>query len=207
MCRNRVLPTPITQQSILALNAVLVEAPESLTTTFNDETLDIICQGLKTPVSTHPSLRSTHLTTRQQAAINENATLAAGKYLLSPSIARTYDSTRTLFEALAAAIPPGNPPALRRLALVVVRTVARAQSTEPQQLVRAHLPLLAPPIFEGVRDAAIPVKLAAEAAFLAAFEVVEEEGAVFEKYIVGQGGQGLGVWGRWIWGRGRSGSD
>src|ERR1700744_1595669 len=62
MCRNRVLPTPITQQSILALNAILVEAPESLTTTFNDETLDIICQGLKTPVSTHPSLRSTHPT-------------------------------------------------------------------------------------------------------------------------------------------------
>ncbi len=31
----------------------------------------------------------------------------------------------------------------------------------------------------------IPVKLAAEAAFLSLFDVVEEEGKVFEKYLAG----------------------
>jgi hypothetical protein len=72
-----------------------------------------------------------------------------------------------------------------------VRTAARAQGDQPQQLVRAHLALLAPPVFEGVRDAAIPVKLAAEAAFLAAFAVADEEGAVFDKYLAGHGGQAL----------------
>jgi len=33
----------------------------------------------------------------------------------------------------------------------------------------------------------IPVKLAAEAAFLAIFDVVEEESAVFDKYLAGPG--------------------
>jgi hypothetical protein len=37
----------------------------------------------------------------------------------------------------------------------------------------------------------IPVKLAAEAAFLAIFSVVEEDGAVFEKYIAGSGASSL----------------
>ena len=69
----------------------------------------------------------------------------------------------------------------------MVRTVAR-QSNE---LVRPHLALLAPPVCEGVRDAAIPVKLAAEAAFLAAFAVADEGGAVFDRYLAGQAGQGL----------------
>jgi hypothetical protein len=57
--------------------------------------------------------------------------------------------------------------------------------------VRPHLALLAPAVFEGVRDAAIPVKLAAEAAFLAAFAVADEGGAVFDRYLAGPAGQGL----------------
>jgi hypothetical protein len=186
--KNHVLPTPITQQSILALNAVLVEAPESLTETFNEETLDVICQGMKTPVRPTPPFPPPFSQPPQQAAISENATLAAGKYLLSPAITHSYESTRTLFETLATIIPPGTPPSLRRLALVVARTAARAHN---EQLVRPHLALLAPAIFEGVRDAAIPVKLAAEAAFLAAFAVVDEEGAVFERYLAGAPGQAL----------------
>lgn len=50
-------------------------------------------------------------------------------------------------------------------------------------LVRPHLSLLAPPIFASVRDMVIPVKLAAEAAFVALFNVMDEEGRVFDKWI------------------------
>lgn len=182
------LTTPITQQSILALNAVLVEAPESLTEAFNEETIGVICQGIKTPVGSRPPLAFFPLTPGQQAVTSENATLAAGKYLLSPSITRTYETSKTLFDALAAVIPPGNPPGIRRLALVVVRTAARRANS---QLVRPHLALLAPPVFDGVRDAVIPVKLAAEAAFLALFAVADEDGAVFDKYLAGPAGAGL----------------
>lgn len=50
-------------------------------------------------------------------------------------------------------------------------------------LVKPHLTLLAPPVFASVRDPVIPVKLAAEAAFMALFCVVDEESVVFDKYI------------------------
>jgi hypothetical protein len=53
-------------------------------------------------------------------------------------------------------------------------------------LVRPHLPLLALPLFASVRDPVIPVKLAAEAAFMALFDVVDEESKVFDKYIASQ---------------------
>jgi hypothetical protein len=46
--------------------------------------------------------------------------------------------------------------------------------------------LFAPPVFASVRDPVIPVKLAAEAAFLALFNVVEEEGRIFDNYIASQ---------------------
>lgn len=55
------------------------------------------------------------------------------------------------------------------------------------ELIKPHLPLLAPSIFASVRDPVIPVKLAAEAAFLALFSVVEEESRVFDKYLQKEG--------------------
>lgn len=54
------------------------------------------------------------------------------------------------------------------------------------ELVRPHLPLLAPPVFASVRDMIIPIKLAAEAAFMALFNVVEDESKVFDKYLASQ---------------------
>jgi hypothetical protein len=73
----------------------------------------------------------------------------------------------------------------RRLGLVVIRTVSRFH----QELTRPHLGLLAPHVFTCVRDLVIPVKLAAEAAFLALFSVVDSEGAIFEKYMAGPGAE------------------
>lgn len=109
--------------------------------------------------------------------------LAAGKYLLTETSNKAFDTTKPIFEALAPVIQPGSPTDTRRLALVVVRTVCR----ENNDIVRPHLALLAPQIFAGVRDPVIPVKLSAEAAFLAIFSVVEEESSVFEKYMAGAG--------------------
>lgn len=109
--------------------------------------------------------------------------LAAGKYLLTESSNKSFETTKTIFEAVAPVMQPGNPVDIRRLALVVVRTVSR----ERNELVRPHLGLVAPPIFASVRDPVIPVKLSAEAAFLAIFSAVEEESAVFDKYMAGPG--------------------
>jgi hypothetical protein len=54
------------------------------------------------------------------------------------------------------------------------------------ETIRPHLPLLAVPVFASVRDPVIPVKLAAEAAFMALFNVVDDESKVFDKYIASQ---------------------
>ena len=121
-----------------------------------------------------------------QTFISDNCVLAAGKYLLTPQKSPDLNSSKPVIEALAAAIAPGNPIDARRLSLVVIRTVSR---TNPD-LLTTHLPLLAPPVFASVRDPVIPVKLAAEAAFLSLFSVVESESEVFDQYIADAVGGG-----------------
>jgi hypothetical protein len=123
------------------------------------------------------------LTPFKQPFIADNCVLAAGKYLLTESSNKSFDTIKPLFEALAPVIQPGSPTDTRRLSLVVIRTVSR----ENNDIVRPHLALLAPPIFASVRDPVIPVKLSAEAAFLAIFSVVEEEATVFDKYMAAAG--------------------
>ncbi|OQO11515.1 hypothetical protein B0A48_03242 [Cryoendolithus antarcticus] len=172
LIKSRVVTNHFTKSSVLALNAVLVESPETLTTgSFADITPTVLVQGI---TSSNPFTAS-------------NCVLAAGKWLLSPATEKSYDSTKPLFDALAQVIAPGAPVDTRRLALVVVRTVARNEN----DLVRPHLATLAPPIFASVRDMVIPVKLSAEAAFLAIFNVVDEESEVFDKYMAGPAGQAL----------------
>lgn len=117
-----------------------------------------------------------------QTFISDNCVLAAGKYLLSETRSNDFETIKPLFQSLARFIAPGNPADTRRLSLVVVRTVTRHH----MELIRPHLPLLAPPVFASVRDMIIPIKLAAEAAFMALFNVVEDESKVFDKYITSQ---------------------
>lgn len=115
--------------------------------------------------------------------MSDNSVLAAGKYILAESENKNFESTKTVFHSLASVIPAGHPADTRRLALVVLRTISRLHP----EYTRPHLAQLVPPIFSSVRDPTIPVKLAAEAAFLAIFDVVESESAVFDKYMAGPG--------------------
>ncbi|KAG9242001.1 60S ribosomal protein-like protein L19 [Calycina marina] len=167
LIKNRVVTTHFSPASVLALNAVLLESPTSLTEGFfADDLPGAICQGMgnKSPF------------------ISDNCVLAAGKYLLTDTRSTDFEDIKPFFETLATLIAPGHPVDTRRLALVVIRTACRHH----MNLVRPHLPLLAIPIFASVRDPVIPVKLAAEAAFLALFNVVENESKVFDKYIAAQ---------------------
>jgi hypothetical protein len=124
-----------------------------------------------------------HMLMREQPFIADNSVLAAGKYILAEGEGKNFETTKPVFEALAPVIPPGKPVDTRRLTLVVIRTISRLHP----ELIRPHLPLLAPPIFSSVRDTVIPVKLAAEAAFLSIFSVVDSESGVFDKYMAGPG--------------------
>ncbi|KAL8930443.1 MAG: hypothetical protein Q9208_000627 [Pyrenodesmia sp. 3 TL-2023] len=122
------------------------------------------------------------LLTLDQVSIADNSVLAAGKYLLAGKDDFSSEHTDRIIEALASVISPGNPVDTRRLSLVVIRTVSRSHEN-----IRRHLHTLAPPIFASVRDPVIPVKLAAEAAFLDIFSVVEHEGKAFDQYMAGAG--------------------
>ncbi|KAI1181959.1 armadillo-type protein [Nemania serpens] len=167
LIRTRVAPTVFNSSSVLALNAALVESTETLLSSpVGDDLPELLCRGMS----------------NKNLFVADNTILATGKYLSSDS-AKSFETTKPIFSTLGAIIGPGNPSDSRRLALVVVRTVSRAN----MELVRPHLAALAPSVFASVRDPVIPVKLAAEATFVELFGVVDEETAVFDRYMSGPG--------------------
>ncbi|KAI0526721.1 armadillo-type protein [Xylaria bambusicola] len=171
LIRNRIAPTHFNSSSVLALNAVFAESAQTLLESPAGEDLpELLCQGMS----------------NKNLFVADNTILATGKYLLSDS-SKSFETTKPIFSTLAAIIGPGNPSDSRRLALVVVRTVSRAN----MELVRPHLSVLAPPVFASVRDPVIPVKLAAEATFVELFSVVDEETSVFDRYMSSGGGSEL----------------
>ena len=172
--------------SVLNLNSVLLESPAILIESYAQETAGAICQGIRNKnVSISNPLTTEHALRWLQTFISDNSVLAAGKYLLVPKRSSNYEQSKSIIEALASAMGPGAPPNTRRLALVVIRTVSR----KVFELISSTLATLVPPIFASVRDPVIPVKLAAEAAFLSIFSVTESESEVFDRYMVEAGGE------------------
>ena len=167
LIRNRVITQPPTESSVLALNAVLLESATSLTQDYLSETRSALCQGI----------------TARSTFVQQNCVLAGGKFLLADKMSDESEAGAPVLSALANAIKPGGDIDTRRLALVVARTVARKHPLT----IRPYLAEFASPIFASVRDPVIPVKLAAEAAFLELFAVVESESAVFDEYMAGAG--------------------
>lgn len=169
--------------SALNLNSVLLESPITLTDNYAQETPAVICQGIRNKsVSMVLHCESTSLS-RFQIFISDNCVLAAGKYLLIEKKSSNPESLKGVIETLAAILTPESPIDTKRLALVVIRTVSRTNN----DLVTSTLSTLAPAIFASVRSPVIPVKLAAEAAFLSLFSVVDRETEMFDEYMAGAG--------------------
>ncbi|KAK8057620.1 eIF-2-alpha kinase activator GCN1 [Apiospora saccharicola] len=170
LLKSRVATTHFTNASVLAMNAVFVESPQILLDSpLAEDVPEILSQGMS----------------NKNLFVADNCILATGKYLMSHT--PSFEQAKPIFSTLATIIAPGNPTDSRRLALVIIRTISRTNV----DLVRPHLPLLAGPVFASVRDPVIPVKLAAEAAFIELFSVSEEEGRVFEKFVQSPAGQEL----------------
>ncbi|KAK6822715.1 hypothetical protein PG990_015160 [Apiospora arundinis] len=170
LLKSRVATTHFTNSSVLAINAVFVESPQILLDSpLAEDVPEILSQGMS----------------NKNLFVADNCILATGKYLMSHT--PSFEQAKPIFSTLAAIIAPGNPTDSRRLALVIIRTISRTNV----DLVRPHLALLAGPVFASVRDPVIPVKLAAEAAFIELFSVSEEEGRVFEKFVQSPAGQEL----------------
>lgn len=169
LIKNRVMTTHFSNASVLALNSVLLESPQALTeSNFAEDLPALLVKGM---ASKHPF-------------IADNFVLAAGKYLLTDS-PKGFEAAKSIFDQLARIMQPENPVDTRRLALVVVRTACRLD----MDMVKPHVSTLAPSIFVCAKGGIIPVKLAAEQAFLALFDIVESESEVFDKYIAGPGNE------------------
>ncbi|KAF3922117.1 hypothetical protein ABW20_dc0110612 [Dactylellina cionopaga] len=171
--KTQALTTHFSKYSILALNAILLDAGNAIVEGgFSDDVVRVICRGLAD----------------RDPYISDNSALAAGKFLLSDDIHKSFEASKTLFENLATTIkaPTSNSTDSKRLSLVVLRTVSRLH----YEMVKPHLAVLAPIVFSNVRDPIIPVKLSAEQAFLSIFRTVDEGDGIFEKYITTvEGGQ------------------
>jgi len=164
---DRAVQTPLDNISILALNAVLKYAPTAITeTSYCDGLPGQLVKGIE----------------HKDPFVADNAILAAGKFLLLLSNSEDkFQAEKTIYEALSKAIVPGKPADGRRLALLVVKVLAHANINH----VKPHLKALATPIFSSIRDTIIPVKLAAEAAWMEIFEATEGS-EVFDSWIAAQ---------------------
>lgn len=167
LIRSRVLVQPSTSASILGLNSILLESASTLVDDYAEETQQALVAGIS----------------GKNIFVQQNSVLGAGKYLLSDGVVSDSEAVQPLFEALSNVVAPGGDIDSRRLALVVIRTVARHHGEQ----VREFLSFMVPPVFSSVRDPVIPVKLAAEAAFLELFGVVDEDSAIYDKYMAGPG--------------------
>lgn len=168
--------------AILALNAFLRDAPSHI---FQPYIIDKIVQFIIGAMSA------------RSAYYAENGTIAAGKLLLlqgdmkSP-FSKTQSDYQFIIEpetvslviaelARSAQSPVSSSNDQKRLALVIIRTLARHKYNE---IIAPHLDTLAPAVFAGLRDRIIPIKLASEKAYLAIFKLVDEQGMdSFERWF------------------------
>ena len=125
----------------------------------------------------------TSLTDTTKPFIQEQSILAAGKLLILEEYQCELEMLQDILQNLALSAQIGRPTDTRRISLVVIRTVARKKPS----YTLPNLKILIPAVFSSVRDMVIPIKLAAEAAFLELFQVAEEDTAVLESYLSGPG--------------------
>lgn len=162
--------------AILSVNSFLKDAPLHIFNTgLLSEVAHLIIDGCKLPLP----------------YISDNAIVAVGKLLLlqnekrSPQQNGDFESEQP-FEisedlqkllvdqlAISAIQPESNSPDTRRLALVVIRTASRFKYEE---VVKPNWNVLVPSVFTCLRDGIIPIRLAAEKAYLALFNLVADTG-------------------------------
>lgn len=167
--------------SILTLNAFLKDAPNHI---FESGLLSAVTEVLTSAANSPVPY------------ISDNAVVAIGKIFLlhgetsspgqKPTVEVPFELPFPLVSdlvnelALTTLKPVSSSLDTRRLSLVVIRTVARTKGA----LLKAHWDVLGASVFACVRDVIIPIKLAAEKAFLSLFGLVEDvEMSEFQKWF------------------------
>lgn len=148
--------------SVLAINSFLKYAPDLIKDNANVVEYVIACSDSPEPY------------------ISDNATIAIGKILLSSD-----ELNVDLFKQLAKLVlaPASSSPDTKRLALIVIRSVANKHK---DAISAELLDLVVPSVFASVRDPIIPIKLAAEKAYLEIFQIVDQNLTVFDAWFDGK---------------------
>ncbi|ODQ64191.1 ARM repeat-containing protein [Nadsonia fulvescens var. elongata DSM 6958] len=158
--------------SALVLNAMLRFAtPQIVANELSEQVVEYIIKGMRS----------------SDSFMCEKSVIASGKYLLSDDTEVNSEISSSIITVLAEVMlkPVSNSSDARRLALVVERTLA----LNKYQLVEPHIDILGPATFGCVREMIIPIKLAAEKAYLALFKLVEEGAAIFDTWMSGSGAE------------------
>lgn len=161
--------------AILSVNSFLREAPSHVFDTgLLEEVVQIVIDCCKSTVP----------------YISDNATVAIGKlFLLHGEISspqqtsdlkseKPFELPEDLITSLVDQLsistiqPESNSPDTRRLSLVVIRTTSRFKY---EDIVKPHWNVLLPSVFTCLRDGIIPIRLAAEKAYLALFNLIEDK--------------------------------
>lgn len=174
--QEKVLAVPLDGKSgkfaILVLNSFLRDAPNHI---FQDDLIEKFTDYIVDAISSF------------DIELSEHGVIAAGKLLLlineskSPyskienesKFELTEEQIKKVIDTLSISIlkPVSNSNDVRRLSLVVIRTVARYKLNE---CIKPYLNTLGLSVFSCLRDPIIPIKLAAEKAYLAIFQLIED---------------------------------
>ena len=166
LLRDAVLVMPATLFTVNALNALLLNSSDKIR---NSGSSPDIAKYLAETIRC------------DSPPIAQRAIIGAGKFLLDDNLSRDFQSAKILMEALSSSIEtsPFHASDSQRLALVVVRATARKNI----DVFRPHMTeKLGLAVFSCVRSMVIPVKLSAEAAFVAIFEMVDHQNEVLEPF-------------------------
>ncbi|SCV00820.1 LANO_0F08724g1_1 [Lachancea nothofagi CBS 11611] len=167
--------------AILTLNSFLRDAPAHILQ--SEFTSDFVSYLIDAATSKLPYISDNALTAigKLLLLVGESKSPFSGRESESSFSGRESESSFSLAEEDIGALvkvlcqnmlrPASNSLDSRRMSLVVVRTVARFKF---QSCIRPFYDQLGPSIFSCLRDVIIPVKLAAEKAYLAVFRLVEE---------------------------------
>lgn len=148
--------------SILSINSFLKDSPQHIFQT------DLL-QGIIDFIISGSNSRFDY--------ISDNATIAIGKLFLQlekkPEYTIDEELRIELIKQLSITMikPESNSSDTRRLSLVVIRTLARYQY---EKLIKPNWTFIVPSVFTCLRDAVIPIRLAAEKAYLAIFNLIED---------------------------------
>lgn len=163
---DAVLVQPPTPFSVVSINGLLLNSADkiSLVGAANEVAQYLVLANLSTT-----------------SFIAEKSIIATGKFLLNPELSNQFTSNQDLILSLTKCIQtvPSNSSDTQRLSLIVLQAIAKRK----HEIIKPHIDAMGGVIFGCVRSMVLPVKLAAEAAFVHVFQMTTQGDALLQPFL------------------------